>query len=295
MRPLPMLATAAAPFDSAEYSFEVKWDGVRALAAVEQGRWSLWGRGGADYTARYPELDVLGRLPPGTVVDGELVVLRQGRADFPALLSRHQRRRPLPGGYQVPPVCYVLFDLLYERGRALLKESLVQRRAQLRGLLDKANEPLLVYSDGVVGSGRAFFAQVVAQGHEGVMAKNQTSSYRPGKRSSSWRKIKPEEMVPCVIIGYHAGPDGIERLLVATVRQGMLGYVGQLTRGLPACVRDELTRRLAARRRPRPVVACPHAACWVEPELYCRVHCQGWTCHAHLRHAVFRGLLDSPR
>src|SRR5271169_535122 len=114
VRLLPMLATAAAPFDAPEYSFEVKWDGVRALAAVEPGSWSLWGRGGVDYTARYPELAVLGRLPPGMVVDGELVVLRQGRADFPALMRRHQRRRPLPPGYQVSAVTYILFDLLYD-------------------------------------------------------------------------------------------------------------------------------------------------------------------------------------
>ena len=80
MKPLlPMLATAAVPFDSEAYLFEVKWDGVRALAASEAGRWRLWGRTGTDYTARYPELAVLGRLPTGTVLDGELVVLQDPR------------------------------------------------------------------------------------------------------------------------------------------------------------------------------------------------------------------------
>ena len=72
MKPLPMLATPGQPFDSEDYLFEVKWDGVRALAAVEQGSWSVWGRHGVDYTARYPELAVLRRLPHGTVVDGVL-------------------------------------------------------------------------------------------------------------------------------------------------------------------------------------------------------------------------------
>jgi bifunctional non-homologous end joining protein LigD len=177
MRPLPMLATAAAPFDAPEYSFEIKWDGVRALAAVEQGRWSLWGRGGVDYTTRYPELAVLGRLPEGTVVDGELVVLRDGLADFPGLLRRHQRRRPLPPGYHVSPVSFILFDLLYNRGRALLKETLTRRRAQLRALLEDVHEPLLVYSDGVEGGGREFFDQAVAQGHEGILAKLLASRY----------------------------------------------------------------------------------------------------------------------
>src|SRR5215472_14914508 len=86
-----MLATRAVPFDSDQYLFEVKWDGVRALAAIENRRWRLWGRSGNDYTERYPELEVLRRLPSGTMIDGELVVLQSGRADFPALLARHQR------------------------------------------------------------------------------------------------------------------------------------------------------------------------------------------------------------
>ena len=89
-RVLPMLAVAAEPFDSPEYSFEIKWDGVRALAAVEESDWRLWGRELADYTARYPELDVLRRLPAGTLVDGELVAFDvAGRADLRMLLRRH--------------------------------------------------------------------------------------------------------------------------------------------------------------------------------------------------------------
>src|SRR5258707_11037787 len=111
MKPLPMLAMKAAPFDAEDYLFEVKWDGVRALAAVEQHSWSLWGRQGVDYTPRYPELAVLRRLTSGTVVDGELVTLDQGRADLPALLRRHLRQRTFPASYVTAPLCYVLFDL----------------------------------------------------------------------------------------------------------------------------------------------------------------------------------------
>src|SRR5262249_9611666 len=70
---MPMLAVAAKPFDSSEYCFEIKYDGVRALAAVDETGWRVWGRERGDYTARYPELEVLRRLPAGTLVDGELV------------------------------------------------------------------------------------------------------------------------------------------------------------------------------------------------------------------------------
>jgi bifunctional non-homologous end joining protein LigD len=287
-----MLAVAAAPFDSAAYAFEVKWDGVRALAAAEPGGWSLWGRGGVDYTARYPELAVLGRLPAGTVVDGELVVLRQGRADFPALLRRHQRRRPVPAGWALSSVHYVLFDLLRWRGSDVLQEALVQRRERLQEALSQLAEPLLVYSDSVVGCGTAFFAQVVAQGHEGVMAKKLASRYAPGQRSPAWRKLKPTGLLPCVIIGYQPGQQGLARLLLATVQAGALRFVGRLQRGLSGSTRAELARRLATLRRSQPVVPCPVAGSWVEPAVYCQVQHAGWTSQGKLRHPVFRGLLQ---
>src|SRR5262249_37319299 len=117
----PMLATRAVPFDSEEYFFEVKWDGVRALAGSETGRWHLWGRSGSDYTERYPELAVLGGLPPGTVIDGEIVALNGTRADFPALLQRHQRNRHPHALALGTSILYVVFDLLFARSQSLLR------------------------------------------------------------------------------------------------------------------------------------------------------------------------------
>ena len=189
----PMLAVAAAPFDAAAYSFEVKWDGVRALAAVEGAGWRLWGRGLSEYTPRYPELEVLRRLPAGTLVDGELVVLRAGRADLAALLRRHQLVQAWRIGqaWRWCPVHYVLFDLLYQGGRSLLDEPLARRREVLAELCAALGAPGVQFSAGVVGRGRAFYEAVVAQGHEGVLAKHLASTYRPGRRSAAWRKIKP--------------------------------------------------------------------------------------------------------
>jgi bifunctional non-homologous end joining protein LigD len=90
-----MLAVPAAPFDSPDFSFEVKWDGIRAVAAVEKGGWRLWGRERADYTTRYPELEMLRHLPAGTLVDGELVAFdADGRPDLPRLLRRHGLTHP---------------------------------------------------------------------------------------------------------------------------------------------------------------------------------------------------------
>jgi ATP-dependent DNA ligase len=195
-----MLAVPAEPFDSAEYSFELKWDGIRALAAVEKGSWRLWGRERADYTGRYPELDVLRRLPAGTLVDGELVACdADGRPDLPRLLRRHGLTDPwrIRQARRWCAVRYVLFDLLYHAGRSLLHEPLARRRDVLSTLCQRLEAADVQFSQGVVGEGRAWYRAAVAQGHEGVVAKYLASTYRPGRRSPAWRKIKPRPHGTC--------------------------------------------------------------------------------------------------
>jgi ATP-dependent DNA ligase len=276
---LPMLATAAEPFDSYDYFFEVKWDGVRALAAVESGDYRLWGRELADYGDRYPELDALRRLPSGTVVDGELVVFQDGRPDLNALLRRHQLIHParIRHASRQTPVRYVLFDILYHQGKSLLREPFHRRRCALVDVLTSQEMPELVFSEGIAGLGQDFFEQVVAHGHEGIMAKHQRSRYCPGKRSSAWRKIKPVQVLPCAIIGFTPSRAGFHSLLLATMREGEFRYVGQVSSGFSSADRADLSRQLLQRLRSQPVVACAHKARWVEPDLFCRIRFLQWT------------------
>ncbi|MGE3806362.1 MAG: hypothetical protein AB7K24_16965 [Gemmataceae bacterium] len=291
----PMLATPAEPFDSGEYLFEIKWDGVRALAAVDDhGGYQLWGRELADYRDRYPELDWLRRFPPGTVVDGEIVVLRHDRCDFNALLQRHQLSDPLKIrlASRQAPVHYILFDALFHNGRALFAEPFYRRRGVLVDLYQHLDEPNVKFSEGVNVTGQDFFERMVARGHEGIMAKHHASHYLPGRRSASWRKIKPEQVIPCVIIGYTPRGADFDSVFVATVQDGKLCYVAELTCGFTNAARAELKTRLAGRVRRRPAVPCPHRGTWVEPELYCRVRFQHWTPAGRLRGASFAGLIE---
>jgi ATP-dependent DNA ligase len=190
---LPMLAVPARPFDSPAHVFELKWDGVRALAAVETHTWRLWGRECSDYTARYPELDVLRQLPAGTLVDGEVVTLRDGRADLALLLRRHMLVDPVRVrlARHWCPVTYVLFDLLYHAGQPLLHEPLERRRALLADVCTQLQCPAVAFSAGIIGRGHELYAAAVAAGHEGVVAKLLAAPYRPGRRSPTWKKIKP--------------------------------------------------------------------------------------------------------
>jgi ATP-dependent DNA ligase len=290
---LPMLAVPAEPFDSPEHLFEIKWNGVRALALRESQGWCLWGRDQAEYTVRYPELEALRRLPPDTVVDGELVALSRQVPNLEALLARHQLTGLLKirVASQRHPVTYTLFDLLYYRGQSLLGQPLQARRRILQQLVPECRDTRLAFSEGVVGTGCAFFDQAVRQGHEGVMAKHLASRYLPGRRSCAWRKIKPFASVACVIIGFVPGRDGVGSLLVAASWQGRLQYVATLRSGFTNQDRRHLQPLFAGLRRDKPVVACPRRAVWVEPIRYCQVRFLEWTRAGRLRGASFLRLL----
>jgi ATP-dependent DNA ligase len=195
-----MLAVPAEPFDSVDYSFELKWDGIRVLPAVDKGSWRLWGRERAEYTAHYPELAVLRRLPAGTLVDGEVAAWdAHGRPDLPRLLRRHGLTDPwrIRQARRWCAVQYVVFDLLYHAGRCRMAEPLARQREALAALCQRFDQSAVRFSEDVVGAGRAVYAAVVAEDHEGVVAKHLASPYRPGRRSAAWRKIKPRPRGPC--------------------------------------------------------------------------------------------------
>ncbi len=207
----PMLAQPGRPFDSDQHLFEIKWDGIRALAFIEQTGYRLVSRHGLELGALFPELAVLGDLPPGTLLDGELVVLRSGRPDLSLVQSRQQLRcgPKIRFRARTTPATYIVFDQLYDEYRPLLGRPLSVRRDVLSNTLGSigphrdvnhagdtshARETThggVVFYQGVTGAGRAFFQQVVEQQLEGVVAKRLDSLYRPGQRNGAWIKIKP--------------------------------------------------------------------------------------------------------
>src|SRR5207253_5174769 len=140
------------------------------------------------------------------------------------------------------PVTYVVFDALYGNGQCLFGQPLEARRAVARQRVQELATPRVVFSDGVVGAGRALFERAVAQGQEGVMAKHRASRYLPGRRSAAWKKIKPARALPAVIIGYRPGPAGVRGLFVAVLHDGCLRYVADLHSGFT----EPMRRRLSA-------------------------------------------------
>ena len=282
----PMLAKSARPFDSDRHSFEVKWDGFRGIAVAGRGTRALHSRRRQDLRQRFPDLTFLDALPDGTILDGEIVVLRDGRPDFSALVS--SERDPFR-----EPATYVAFDLLYDNFRAQLDLPLRERRVRCEELVRSISDPQLVFSEGVVGKGKLYFEQACERGLEGVVAKDLDSPYTPGKRSDAWQKIKRPLAVYCLILGYLTdGRRDLKSLLVATEKDGELRYVGRVGSGLDTKTREGLLKRMRAIRRETPLVPCDEPAEWIEPTLYCMVRTLEFLPSGMLRAPVFEGLVE---
>ena len=298
----PMLAKIGKPFDDPAWLFEIKWDGTRALAFAEGGDYRLLNRKKNDARPRYPELAGLASLPDGTVLDGEITVLVDGRPSFHGMLQREQAR----GDARVRmlskslPAVYVVFDQLYDRGEPILDLPLSARREVLGGTLrgfDGGGR--VVLSEGVTGGGLAYFEEAERRELEGVVAKRLDSRYLPGRRTEAWQKIKRTQHVPCAVLGYF--PDGtraVSSLVVATEEGGALVLAGRVGSGLDDAMRTTLRRLLETHRVDRPllpdagaVVTSGETVHWVEPAVFCEVKFLERTPDGLLRAPVFVRLL----
>ncbi|MEP7096076.1 MAG: DNA ligase D [Dokdonella sp.] len=275
---------------------EAKWDGYRILATAVAGEVRLWSRNAIEWTAKVPELArAIAALKMDSLqLDGEMIVLRDGRDDFNALQAR---LRAKAGGALI----YMVFDLLHLNGRSFRDAALIERKQILAGLLATHPHPTLRYSEHQIGHGKQVFDQATAAGMEGVVSKRIDSPYRAG-RNGDWVKAKARASDEFVIVGYTAPKGsraGIGALLLATPNDGVLRYVGRVGTGFSSAKLLDLLRRLK-----RGVVDEPRAdialmarkdralAIWVEPRLVVEVFSQGVGGQGLLRQTAFKALRD---
>jgi bifunctional non-homologous end joining protein LigD len=301
---VPMLARPGdLPRDQEGWAFEIKWDGVRALAYGEPGRLTLRSRNQRDITSQYPEVHRLNR-PLGSrtvILDGEIVAFDdRGRPSFERLQERMHltsesvvRRR----AREVPAV-YVLFDLLYLDGHLLLDRPYRERRKALEGL--GLSGPAWQTPAAQVGQGDALLKASAAQGLEGLIAKRLDSPYEPGRRSPHWIKVKNTRRQELVVGGWLAGEgrrtDRIGALLVGYYDDdGLLRYAGRVGSGFTDRTLTDLSARLRPlRREASPFVGrgVPKGAVFCEPRLVVEVEFSEWTRAGILRHPRYKGLRD---
>ncbi|RMH04777.1 MAG: hypothetical protein D6704_10405 [Nitrospirae bacterium] len=292
-----MLAQLALkPFDSSQHLFEIKWDGTRCLAFIEGGRVRLDNRRFVDIAPVFPELGGLRDLPPNSVLDGEIIVLEEGKPSFPRLQERIHTRSPTRAALlaQVHPATFMAFDLLYVQDRSILAQPLLERRARLEDMIRCFASPLLVFSDGVLEHGKHYFSQVKRLGFEGIMAKQIDSPYLVGRRSVYWQKIKVGQMQEFAIIGFlqRENKPAISALLLGECTRGTLMYRGRVGSGFTEKDREELFQQLIeAPPLAHPPKGGPKAAQWRQTALRCRVDYMDKTTSGKLRAPVFKGLV----
>lgn len=288
----PMLAgTGEKPFNHADWLFEIKWDGYRAVAELDSTHVSLYSRNGLSFIEKYPPVvESLQKLGLQAVLDGEIIVADEnGIPDFEKL----QHYKKSTAGRLI----YYVFDLLSYQGHDLTGLPLLQRKEILKGLVPRDEH--IKYSEHVVKDGVAFFNAAKQKGIEGIVAKHSAGRYMTGARSREWLKIKNRITQDCVIAGFTA-PRGSRKYLGSLV-------LGAYRKGTFVCIghsggafRGENPRSMLEKLMPLVQKTCPFKtvppgdapATWVKPALVCEVAFTGWTGERLMRQPIFLRLRD---
>lgn len=298
----PMLATLATePFDDPGWTYEVKWDGYRAIAYVNKGGVSLSSRNNKSFTEKYyPIVDAMTDWSINAVLDGEILVIgKDGKANFSAL----QNWRSEADGDLV----YYAFDLLWYEGKDVMELPLFERQAILKEILP-TNDDRIRLSKVFNANGLDFFEAAKKMGLEGIMAKKSESIYSPDSRSKAWLKIKANQRQEVVIGGFtnnEGSAKTFSSLLLGVYENGKLQYVGKVGTGFNAKTQKEMMEKFKplivsenpfstepdvnkpSRFNPNPPKA---KATWLKPELICEVSFTEVTQDGVFRHPSFEGM-----
>ncbi|MGO9951744.1 MAG: non-homologous end-joining DNA ligase [Dissulfurispiraceae bacterium] len=296
----PMLAQSSSrPPDSQYYLYEVKWDGVRAMIALDEGVITIRSRNQLDITGKFPELLTPDAFRASSALfDAEIVCLDDaGKALFENVIRRIQQTNKnsiekIRAKY--PAVCYI-FDCLYLDGRQIVDEPLVRRRAWMEDAIK--NGAMYRVSESVT-DGAELFEAAVKMGLEGIMAKTKNSTYQAGRRSEQWLKIKNKNTTECVIVGYTMGKGDREAffgaLQLAYQNENGLQYAGKVGTGFDTKLMKTIFERIGKLKRvDRPINEKPLddvQTTWIDPKVICEVQYTSLTKNGMLREPVFRRL-----
>jgi bifunctional non-homologous end joining protein LigD len=285
--------------DGADWMYEVKFDGYRALLLKSGTDVRIRSRNDKDLTATYPSIAAAGRLLQAdrVVVDGEIVAVdTNGRPSFQALQHR--------GAHRGHAIVFYAFDLLHLNGEDFTGLPLHERRTKLPGVLDDSG---VLLSIELPGTAAQVIAAVQSLGLEGIVAKRRASVYTPGERNTAWVKLKLDKQQELVVGGYRPGTNGVDALLVGYYEGKTLRFAGKVRAGFTPHIRREVAAQLRALHAPTcPFDDLPNGKTshwgggvtadqmsemqWVKPRVVAQIRFVEWTADGHLRHAAFLGL-----
>jgi DNA ligase D-like protein (predicted ligase) len=291
--------------EGAEWLYEIKLDGYRALAIKTGRKVQLRSRNDNDFNQRYPGIvNGLASLPDETVIDGEVVALDDsGKPSFNTLQNY---------GSSEAPVFYFVFDVLVLAGRDLTGEPLIVRRELLKErILPKLADPIR-HAPELRASVSDLIHSVKAQGLEGLVAKRRNSKYEPGLRTGAWQKMRVNQGQELVIAGYTPSDKNFDALIIGYYEKGKLLYAARTRNGFTPASRVEIFKHFRGLR----ISECPFAnlpekksgrwgqgltaakmkECrWLKPMLLGQFEFVEWTSDLHLRHTRFIGLREDKK
>ena len=286
----PMLAKSVSkPFSGKDWIFEIKWDGFRAIAYVDDF-FTIQSRNAKELKHFFPELEELRKLAKNVVVDGEIVTMKNGKVDFHLLQERGHltSARGIERLQQKSPATFVLFDILEKDGQSLVDLPLIERKVILKESVKEGSH--LIINDYVEEKGEQFYQAILRQDLEGMVAKRKDSNYEQGLRTGSWLKVKNLKSCDCVIFGYSKGTGARESTFGALVvglydPEGKPIYVAHVGTGFTEQLLNSLKvdfKKLQP--TPPPFIARNmEEVTWVEPKLVCEVIYQVVTQDCRLR------------
>ncbi len=300
---VPMLATKGDRVPGAGWTHEVKWDGMRVLVEVIDGRARIWSRNENDVTVSFPELHALSHVGADLLLDGEVVALGEGVPSFGALADRMHVRDAARAARLVErnPVTLIVFDLLRADGQDLTPLPLSERRERLLSLgLDTEPERMGSWEvPPTYDDGQMLLAAVEQQGLEGVVSKRLSSPYRPGVRSRDWLKFPIRPTGSFVVGGFRFETESTHRLgavLVGRPTTNGLVFRGRVGSGIA----NKAGRLLGELLTPLVREGSPFAedlsrpdrtgTVWVDPVVVVDVQYLRVTTDGRLRQPAYRGV-----
>src|SRR5258705_5044292 len=283
----PQLATLKTKAPKGDqWLHEIKFDGYRVQVHLNRGRKKVFTRNGLDWTKRFTEiagaLDIAGEA----IIDGEVVVVHEGRTNFSQLQAE------LAAGRQ-GRLIYYAFDLLWRNGD-LRKLPQIERKQLLLELLGENDVELpVLFSEHLVGDGQEMFEHAAKLNWEGIVSKRADAPYR-SERTEAWQKIKTVQKGKFPVIGFVKDPTGVAALYLGK-RQGKdLVYMGKVGTGWSRTVSSQMRKQLDTVGSLKPKLTKPvknPKATWVEPTFFADVEFRDITSEGLLRASSFKGLI----
>lgn len=280
------------PFDSAEWIYEIKYDGYRALSFVQPGKNpELYSRNHISFTSKYPLIvKELTKFHHQVILDGEMVVEdKKKRAGFQLLQNF------LKNGEG--DLKYYVFDILFLNGTDLRELPLIERKELIHLLIKKEKPKHIIYSDHIEEKGIAFYKAAIKKKLEGIIAKKKSSPYRSGRRSPDWLKIKitnEEEAIICGITAPRGSRKNFGSLILGIYKEGTLTYAGNCGTGFTDDTLSSLYKKFSTKftdKNPfKERIVVREKIQWMKPHFIAQVKFTEWTTGGQFRHPVFLGL-----